>query len=155
MADFNGFSVCADKDACKLKKFGDDNQRRKTATWKMSVPKETAKELLKEDSRIFLGMKSIKVDLWSPGHKRCVRCFSNNHKANNLEACKKTICNLCAGDHEAKECRKKDRPDQHKCYVCEVNQKSDYKHQATVRDCPILRKEAEEEATKATAHIYG
>ena len=51
------------------------------------------------------------------------------------------ICNICSGEHHAR--------------VCAMNQKEDVNHLATVKDCPILIKEAEEEALKATSHIYG
>ena len=153
MAEFNGFEVCMDTDKCTLKEFGDNN--RWNNTWKITVPKEVARDLLHEECKIFLGMKAVKVELWYPGHRRCVNCFSANHRANAPSKCLVKICNICSGEHHARDCRKRDRVDQHKCYVCAMNRKEDVNHLATVKDCPILIKEAEEEALKATSHIYG
>ena len=153
MSEFNGFDVFLDTEACILKEFGDNSRYNKT--WKATVPKDVARELLHEDCKIFLGMKAVTTELWYPGHRRCVNCFSPNHKANGPKKCLLMICNICSGEHHAKDCRKKERVNQHKCYVCAVNQKEEVNHIATVRDCPILKKEAEEEARKATSYIYG
>ena len=153
MSEYNGFDVCLDNETCILKEFGDNNRWNKT--WKMSVPKEVAREMLHEDCKVFLGLKAVTIELWYPGHRRCVNCFSTNHRANGPNKCQLMICNICSGEHNAKDCRKIDRVNQHKCYVCAVNQKENVNHLATVKDCPILKKEAEEEARKATSYIYG
>ena len=38
------FGKFHDTEACKLKRFDDGNEKRKTVTWRFSVPKEIAKD---------------------------------------------------------------------------------------------------------------
>ena len=100
-----------------------------------------------------LDLETVKVEMWSPGHQRCINCFSAEHKVNRPVQCDKVTCNTCAGSHKVNQCDKFDRPDLFKCIVCIVARK-DSRHKATVKDCPILKEEALREMEKAARTLH-
>ena len=129
------------------------SMNRRTRTWKLSVPRDDAVRMVRQ-KRLFLEIESVHVDLWAPGHKRCTTCFSLDHKSNHPTKCMKPICNICAGNHMNRDCRKINKVEDHKCYVCALL-KLDSNHCATTKDCPTLGREALNEAKKASASLYG
>ena len=143
-----------DKDAFKLIRFNDVSERRRYRTWRMTVSNASAKRLLQE-KRLFIDMQTVEVDAWAPGPRRCVNCFSTGHRANSPTMCTKLICNICSGEHKAKDCNKREQEDQHKCFVCMMNKETNSRHRATIRDCPRLKQEAIQEAQRVSTNIYG
>lgn len=142
-----------DKDSCKLICMKEVGEHRRFLTWKMTVANATAQKLLKEQ-RLFIGLQAVYVDPWAPGHRRCVNCFSPNHRASFPRQCTKLICSICTGSHKARDCTKKEKLGEHKCFVC-ATCGDDSNHCATIRDCPRLKREATEEAMKLSALIHG
>ena len=125
----------------------------KTRSYKLTVPKQVA-ALLLNDGRLFLDMMTVSVEIWSPGHQRCLNCFAADHKAKYPKECSDIVCNTCAGSHRVSQCDKIDRPDLHKCVVCTKARKAHH-HRASVRECPILKEEALKEMKKAAKSIHG
>ena len=120
-------------------------------TWKVTVPRDIAASIARK-KRLHIDLQSVRVELWSPGPKRCFNCFSVQHvkaKCNN-----NVICSICADHHNTKDCRKRDKEDEFQCYVCAMLRKPSG-HRATVKDCPVLHQEALNEIEKATNALYG
>ena len=128
------------------------NQRFKTV--KLIVPEQCATAILREE-RLLFDWKSVKVEMWSPGHKRCTNCFSNKHRANNNtnQQCMEIVCNTCGGDHRATQCRITNKA-KFFCIVCNKARQSNFNHRAVIKECPILKDEALNEARKAAEAIH-
>lgn len=122
-------------------------------TFRLTVPQQIAARLIKEE-RMQLDLETVRVEIWSTGHSRCLNCFSDQHKINKPVQCTKVTCNTCAGNHKVNQCDKIDRPDLHKCIVC-ATAREPSRHKATVRDCPKLKQEAIKAMEIAARTLYG
>ena len=122
-----------------LKLFQPTDKRSRFQVGKIIAPINRAKTLLNNTSKVYVALTALRVELWKPNHSRCVRCLRTGHVASQ---CKGDIkCVICGGDHSKDTCSKYDRPESFACVVCVREQKKDFKHKATNKDCPILLEE--------------
>ena len=149
----DGFTILKKPEAA-LKTGGEFvKPRQRTRTWKLSIPRcDDARKIVKQ-SYLYIDLESLSVELWAPGPRRCTTCFSTEHLANKPTKCNNMICNICADHHPAKDCQKTKSEDQFKCYVCAML-RSNHNHRATVKDCPVLRKEKLDEVKKAAEFLH-
>ena len=125
----------------------------KTRTWKLSIPRSNDARKMVRQGWLLMDLEAITVELWSPGPRRCTACFSTSHLVNKPNRCKDIICNICADRHPTKECKKSKSEESFKCFVCAM-QRLNNNHRATVKDCPVLKKEMLEEAKKAADFLH-
>ena len=119
---------------------------------KIIAPLARAKTLLDNNWKVYVALTALKVEIWKPNHTRCAKCLRAGHTAKSCPH--GTVCVICGGDHPKDDCRKKDRPDLLACVVCVREQKREFKHTATGKDCPILLAEQMSEYKKVFNFVH-
>ena len=128
------------------------DKRSRFQVGKIIAPINRAKTLLNENFKVYVALTALRVELWKPNHSRCAKCFRSDHVASQCS--NETMCVICGGDHSKDSCSKKDRPESFACVVCVRQQKKDFKHMATNKDCPILLGEQMLEYKKVYNYVH-
>ena len=119
---------------------------------KIIAPVNRARTLINSGWKVYVALTALKVEIWRPNHSRCAKCLQSGHMA--AQCIGETICVICGGTHAKDTCPKKDRPDSLACVVCVREQKRDFKHSATTKDCPILFEEQMMEYKKVFNYVH-
>lgn len=92
---------------------------------------------LRRKGRVYIGWESCRIKDYVEV-ARCYKCQRFGHVAKHC-ADKKLSCSQCSGEHDFKDCKRKQNEGA-KCINCAREGRSDSKHPASWRGCPVYEK---------------